>query len=197
MLASSDRVGAPAEYAGTRVILKSSMLLNLNRIQTPHEHYEQTYGAGAFEEGGHPFRVVRPVRLSFDLDKDQTRFRLAGRVETELELLCSRCLEPFSMEVDAPFDLRYQPRSARPGEGERELEEDDLSTAFYDGESIDLGQLMREQFYLAVPMKPLCGSGCLGLCPVCGIDLNRGACSCARGWIDPRLAALGTLKRKD
>jgi uncharacterized protein len=171
------------------------MLLNLGRIQAP-EHYERTYSPGAFEGDGQPFRVVGPVRLAFDLEKDQARFRLAGRVETELELPCSRCLESFSMKVDAPFDLRYQPRTARPGEGEHELEEDDLSTAFYDDESIDLGQLMREQFYLAMPMKPLCGEGCLGLCPMCGTNLNRGACSCTPGWTDPRLAALATLKRK-
>ena len=47
-------------------------------------------------------------------------------------------------------------RRTRPGEGEREIEEDDLTTAFYENDEIDLGQLMREQFYLALPMKPLC-----------------------------------------
>ena len=51
------------------------------------------------------------------------------------------------------------------GEGEREIEEDDLTTAFYENDEIDLGQLMREQFYLALPMKPLCRDDCQGLCP--------------------------------
>ena len=45
------------------------------------------------------------------------------------------------------FDLRYQPHTANAGEGEREIEEDDLTTAFYENDEIDLGQLMREQFY--------------------------------------------------
>ena len=172
------------------------MLLNLSRIRSPREQYEKTYGTEAFAEGEHPFRVVQPVRLAFDIEKDQVRFRLTGRVQTALELSCSRCLEAFTMPVDAAFDLRYQPRTANVGEGEREIEEDDLSTAFYDDESIDLGQLMREQFYLNVPMKPLCGEGCLGLCPICGTNLNRGACSCRREWDDPRLAVLKTLKRE-
>ena len=44
------------------------------------------------------------------------------------------------------FDLRYQPHTANAGEGEREIEEDDLTTAFYEDDEIDLGQLMREQF---------------------------------------------------
>src|SRR5205823_4549233 len=89
--------------------------------------------------------------------------------KTVLELPCSRCLEPFRLGVDEHFDLRYQPHTANTGEDEREIEEDDLSTAFYENDEIDLGQLMREQFYLAVPMKPLCREDCRGLsgCPHC------------------------------
>jgi len=82
------------------------------------------------------------------------------------------------------------------GEGEKEVEEEDLSTAFYDDQKIDLAQLMREQFYLALPMKPLCGDGCRGLCPVCGTNLNRGTCDCNREWEDPRLAVLKNIKVK-
>jgi len=29
---------------------------------------------------------------------------------------------------------------------------------------------------LAVPLRPLCREGCLGLCAACGADLNTGAC---------------------
>jgi len=54
--------------------------------------------------------------------------------------------------------------------------------------------LMREQFYLALPMKPLCVEDCHGLCVQCGTNLNRGSCSCERDWVDPRLAALAKLK---
>ena len=32
---------------------------------------------------------------------------------------------------------------------------------------------MREQFYLALPMKPLCRDDCKGLCPTCGTNLER------------------------
>ena len=63
------------------------------------------------------------------------------------------------------FDLRYQPHAQNTGEGEREVEEDDLTTAFYENDEIDLGQLMREQFYLALPMKPLCREDCRGAVP--------------------------------
>ena len=98
--------------------------------------------------------------------------------------------------VSTSFDLRYQPHSTNTGEGELEVEEDDLTTAFYRNDEIDLEQLMREQFYLALPMKPLCGDLCKGLCPACGTNLNKGSCDCKRDWEDPRLAALKSFRSK-
>jgi uncharacterized protein len=172
------------------------LVLNLARIRTPHEHFEEVYQPATFAADGESFTVAAPVKLSFDLYKDKDQFRLDGRVETTLELPCSRCLEPFTLPIDQAFDLRYQPHSSNTGEGEREIEEDDLTTAFYDNEEIDLGQLMREQFYLALPMKPLCRDDCRGLCPVCGANLNRETCDCKPAWEDPRLAALKSLRRE-
>jgi len=55
---------------------------------------------------------------------------------------------------------------------------------------------MREQFYLALPMKPLCREDCKGLCPRCGEDLNVKGCGCVIETADPRWEALKTLKQK-
>ena len=73
---------------------------------------------------------------------------------------------------------------------EREVTEDDLTTSFYKEDSIDLGELMHEQFVLALPMKPLCAPGCKGLCVHCGTNFNKETCDCAPQWTDPRLAVL-------
>jgi uncharacterized protein len=129
------------------------MLLDLSRIRGPRERYEKVYPPEAFATEGDSFRVIAPVSLAFDIVKDKAQFQLIGRVTTRLELPCSRCLEPFEWPVQADFNLRYQPHSQNVGTDEREIEEDDLATAFYENEEIDLGQLMREQFYLALPMK--------------------------------------------
>jgi uncharacterized protein len=169
------------------------MKLDLTKIRTPHERYEKVYAPDAFEADDQ-FGVAAPVTLAFDIFRDKQQFRLAGDVRTTLELMCSRCLEPFMRPVDAHFDLIYQPHAMNTGEHEREIEPDDLSTAFYVDDEIDLGGLMREQFYLALPMKPLCGDECLGLCPMCGTNLNRGACGCKREWDDPRFEALRKLE---
>jgi uncharacterized protein len=169
------------------------MFLDLSRIRTPHERYEKVYAPELFA-ADESFRVAAPVSLAFDIFKDQRQFHLAGQVTTVLELPCSRCLEPFALPVDAAFDLRYHPQELNTGDEDREIAEDDLSTAFYEHEQIDLGQLMREQFLLSLPMKPLCGDDCKGLCPICGANLNKTTCGCRRDWDDPRLAVLKTLK---
>ena len=171
------------------------LLLSLATIRAEQERFEQVYAPGACSGPGEDFAVAAPVALAFDIFKDKDQFRLAGRVRTTLELPCSRCLEPFTLSVDSSFDLRFLPRSHNVGEGEREVEEDDLSTSFYEDETIDLGQLMREQFYLSLPMKPLCREACSGLCPQCGTNLNRETCGCRRDWEDPRMAALKALKQ--
>ena len=172
------------------------LLLNLNKIRTAQDRFEQVYRPDQFE-ADEDYRVIEPVSLAFDIFKDKQAFRLAGRVKTTLELKCSRCLEPFTVPVDQEFDLRYQPHTVNTGEGEREIEEDDLTTAFYENDEIDLGALMHEQFVLSLPMKPLCSEGCKGLCPVCGINRNKATCDCKPEWEDPRFAALRELKTKN
>lgn len=172
------------------------MQLSLRSLQDAHEHFEKRYEPSLFPAAeGDPFRVVSPVTLSFDVDRQEPgRYRVAGHLTGEIELTCGRCLEPFTLPVASDFDLRYVPRTENVGEGEREVEEDDLATAFYEGEEIDLGHLIMEQIQLALPMKALCKEACKGLCPHCGTNLNTGSCECSTTWEDPRFAALRNLK---
>ena len=106
--------------------------------------------------------------------------------------------------MDTPVDLTYVPVRPPAGtaakdkgrggaEEEVELQDEDLSTAFYHDHVLDLGEMLREQFYLALPMRPLCRPDCKGLCPQCGVDRNVEACQCHAEWVDPRLSVLKAL----
>lgn len=173
------------------------LLLDLARIRKSQDRFEQVYTPEEIPVDGDAFVVAAPVTLAFDIFKDGERFRLVGRVATTLTLTCSRCLEGFALPIDSAFDLQYVPGTApaEDREAEAEIEADDLGTAYYEDEKIDLGQLVQEQFYLALPMKPLCGETCRGLCAQCGTNLNRGDCSCSPKWQDPRFAALSALRK--
>src|SRR6266536_5355944 len=83
------------------------MRLDLSQIRTALARYEKVYRPEAFSsvfrDDRDTFQVVSPVSLAFDIHRNQQQFRLAGGVTTTLELPCSRCLEPFTLPVDALF----------------------------------------------------------------------------------------------
>jgi uncharacterized protein len=171
-----------------------SLVLDLSRMREARERIERTIPPSALAvPGDEAYRVESPVELGFDIHKDGGQFHLVGSVKATLSLTCSRCLEDVPFPVEASFDVLYLPHAENVGEGEQEVEDDDLTTAYYRDDQIDLAQLVREQFYLAVPMKPLCREGCRGLCPHCGTNLNTGSCSCTPEWTDPRLDSLKSL----
>jgi uncharacterized protein len=173
------------------------MQLDLTRYRQPLSHFARAFQPEEVGDEAEAYRIVAPVLVEMDIHKDKNRFRLEGTARTELELTCSRCLEPFRMPVDAAFDMRYLPASDASGVGEREVAEEDLDTSVYRDDQIDVNEVLREQFYLALPMKPLCREDCAGLCPQCGTNRNSGTCSCATELEDPRLAPLRGLKRDD
>ena len=173
------------------------MQLDLTRYRQPVGHFARTFQPSELGVDLDAYQIVTPVELEVDIQKDKDKFRLVGRVRTDLELSCSRCLDPYRFPIDAAFDQRYLPSSQATTEAEREIEENDLETSYYSEDQIDLNELMREQFYLALPMKPLCLEGCKGLCVQCGTNLNIGTCDCAPVWEDARLAALKALKGRE
>jgi uncharacterized protein len=174
------------------------MLLDLSKLHGPREHFERVFQPSVFDPPDEDYRVAAPVELSIDVERSgPDSFRVRGRVATKLELLCGRCLETFELPVDAQFDLRYIPHVGDAKDAEREIAEDDLTTSVYRDGTLDLLDLLREQFLLVLPMKPLCAQSCRGLCPDCGANLNASDCSCQPRWEDPRLAPLKGLLNRD
>ncbi len=175
------------------------MLLDLSKLRARREHIERTVPPSAFDPPEEDYRVAAPVELVMDVDKaTAATFRVTGHMKAALELECGRCLEPFALPVHATFELRYLPLEVDAAtEAEREITDDDLTTAFYKDGTLDILDLMREQFLLALPMKPLCVESCRGLCSHCGANLNRGECGHKTVWEDPRLAPLKKLLNRD
>ncbi len=171
------------------------MFYDLSKFRGGVDRIDRQYEPAAFRLTGEEFRLAGPVSLSAEVQKDARKVRIAGHLTATLECDCSRCLEPFPIGVDAALDVMFLPADQNVGVADREVGEDDLGVAFYRNDEIDLGELMREQFYVALPMKPLCHEDCRGLCPVCGINRNRETCSCRTEWVDPRMEALRKLKR--
>jgi uncharacterized protein len=141
---------------------------------------------------GEDTHLIGQTEVDVQATRAAEKVRLVGSMKATVAFECDRCLSPLSAKVEQSFDLLYLPPL---GVGEEhELHDDDLSTAFYQGQAIDLDDLVREQVELALPMTRLCSAECRGLCVECGANLNRGECACAIEQVDPRWAALKDLK---
>ena len=173
------------------------MLLDLRELRGSEVVVERSLSptsiGGRVDSG---WALISPVELKLRVRKDGDKYRLFGRVVTIVQRECCRCLKSFDVPMAMDVDLRYLPQAVNTGEGECEISEADLSTAFYRDDQIDLGDMACEQLQLASPMKPLCREDCLGMCSVCGVDRNATACECEASWHDPRLEALRMLLPK-
>ena len=151
--------------------------------------FEEQFGV---EEG---ISLVSPAKAHLELVKTHGEIIVTGNVSTELELECSRCLGRFRRNMNEPVDVVYHPLD-EVGADRHELKDDEMDMGFYQGEELDLRELVREQIMLNIQMKPLCSELCKGICAQCGTDLNAGACDCEPGKIDSRLEVLKKLLDK-
>ena len=146
-------------------------------------------------EGEEEFSLVGG-RLTGRVEKGEDKaVHFRGRLRAPLGLHCGRCLEPFVKELDEDLDLFFMPHGTEPDadeeEQEVELSDRDMVVAYYDDDRIDLGEMVREQMLLALPLRRLCREDCRGLCPSCGVNRNTGSCECQpTETVDERLAPL-------
>ncbi len=131
---------------------------------------------------------LMPVHAEISIKKMGEEVFVKGRIKTLLSFVCSRCLVPFEFPVDAHFDLVYLPEELAVAKDD--LDGDDMNISFYCGRKVDLKEVIVEQLNLTFPAKPLCSESCLGICPVCGKNINSGKCACMVNDSDSRLERL-------
>ena len=118
-----------------------------------------------------------------------------GQVTMGLKPVCDRCAETFERDVCVPLHLILAPSCAKRSDKDPENDLDDIDFAFYKDEEIDFADLTRELLVLSIPIRELCSEECKGLCPRCGINLNRETCACKSKLDDPQFAVLKKLKK--
>lgn len=149
----------------------------------------------ALDEDEHA-RLTSPAQVEGTASRKGEEIRLRGKIKTEVEAACDRCLAAVRLPLEVEFDTAFVPQESEAKRTENvELLSADLGLAAYEGDAVDLDELVREQIMLALPSRRLCREECKGLCPVCGADLNAGECECERGEIDPRWSALADLNK--
>lgn len=149
-----------------------------------------------FDLSGDEIILKEPITLKLNVYKAGSKVIIKGIIQTLVELECSRCLEEFFCHIDEDFTITFLPESERPKDPDLELDSRDLDISFYDGETIDLTKLVKEQIILSVPMNPVCRVNCRGLCPECGENLNEKRCACSSMRGDMRWSKLKDSKNE-
>lgn len=170
------------------------------------------------------FSLARSTPLTVTFKRVSGRILVKGGFVGNFAVPCKRCLSDETIEVPVDFSLRMVEEARRSeevddavGEGgapkrkrrqKQQKKEDDgmaeMAASFeldeidaepFDGKTIDLDPIVREQVLLALPVAVVCREDCKGLCTVCGQNLNESDCGHAgKKEVDVRLAKLKDIK---
>ncbi len=136
------------------------MLINLQTIP-PGGMTLRGEEAPAIIDISDPGAVFRqPIQYELNVSLAGKILLVRGRLETVARYTCSRCLKKY----DGPIRIENF-------QVQREVDDP--------GGTINLTDEIRADMILALSIKPLCKPDCLGLCPICGQDLNERPCGCA------------------
>lgn len=147
------------------------------------------------EDDPFDLRILRPLDVDLEIDRRSDHIHIGGAVTGGLQMACHRCLKPTLVPLDERVEIfLVEEQKKGASEEETELEPEDLEYELFDGEEIDLDQLIAEQVFLALPFKVLCSEACRGLCPRCGSNLNEESCRCGGGSQGSPFSRLETIK---
>ncbi len=145
---------------------------------------------------GEELVLLGPAAVDIELAKSGEKVEASGSVSARAELVCSRCLERFEFAIEAEHSIRYLPERERGEEEKVRLNRDELSVVYYTEPVINLYEDIRQTMHLVIPLKPVCSTDCRGLCPSCGVDLNKGGCGCGSSEENPQFAKLKQLRKE-
>jgi uncharacterized protein len=123
-----------------------------------------------------------PIRLSRTKEGILVQAHLHIGIPDE----CFRCLDDIERDVEIELEELFTYHSL--AESDFRIGEDAI---------LDMNPLIREEVLIAASHPVTCSEDCKGLCPECGVNLNRETCDCERESLDPRFAMLKQLLGRD
>ena len=202
------------------------MLVKIEEIQEPGLKRSEPIkpevlsAALADSEG---FALISSSPLDASFKKVSGRVFVRGHFSAALTAPCKRCTTDVPVPIDVEFSLRMVPEALAPRADDAAVdagpakkrkyqkkeddgqspsaasfELDEVDAEPFNGKTIDLDPVVREQVLLALPVSVVCRDDCKGLCSTCGQDLNEKDCGHGKvKEVDVRLAKLKDIKLKN
>lgn len=146
------------------------------------------------EDEGYKFVAEAKITVS---RRDNETVLVTGEIEGHRVVACDRCGEHLEDNLRCEFDYLATTRQEVASElQERECNDEDAKTLYLLEPEINVDEILREQTYLAMPLRTLCSQDCKGICSGCGVVLNSDSCCCSSDNSNSPFAVLGKLSNK-
>ncbi len=131
-------------------------------------------------EAAGDFEFEKPVEFEGNLVNASGVMKLEGLLKLEYASKCSRCLKDIkcNMDIKVKEDFLEKDESTGP------------EVYTYEDNYILIDNVLKDNIILNLPVKQVCDENCKGLCPRCGVDLNKHECSCKDEVINPQMEVL-------
>ena len=106
--------------------------------------------------------IVGPIKYDLKLLNSGVSVLVKGQVEAEIILTCGRCLKNFNKKITVDIDEQFSknaPEYKKTG-GQIELYDKDFVYQISDDNTIDMGEVMRQNLLTALPIKAICSKNC-------------------------------------
>lgn len=144
---------------------------------------------GCIAHWGQPYLFSGGVSAKVKIHGNRSGFSVHLSIAAAATVACARCLSDAPLEISGDFRYFYKPLSLIDSCEDDDDEYDTVFVQDIEGE-VDISDQVWESLILSLPEKVLCSPDCRGICPVCGVDRNKGDCGCSGESVDPRFEIL-------
>lgn len=142
---------------GKALVVKKMMIKIKDLKMNEPTPLTATYDAQLLDLEFEDLHYQKKISLSGTAERTDEMLRFYGNLQSEIEQICNRCLEPVVHDLREAFDFTYDIRNK---------------------ETIDATVDLRDVLLLTHPDQFLCTRDCRGICAHCGVNLNRERCRC-------------------
>jgi len=121
---------------------------------------------------GESLRFRKPLLVTGSITNTGSILILNTNIRGTVILQCVLCLEDYEHNLDFSFDARLVRSSSD------NTDNMDVDAFIFKGYEINLHDIIWEFLLLEIPIRKICKENCKGLCPECGINLNKQTCQC-------------------
>lgn len=100
---------------------------------------------------------IHDLRVELQLSRIAELLRISGKASARAHVACARCGGDLELALAGPIELLFEPFRPPTVDEEHLTDPAELDLGFFDGVSIELSDVVMEQFALWLPDRVICG----------------------------------------